>query len=61
MRDVYIDGRRVVGDGRVLTLDHAAALERLTEAQRRMEAAVPEHDGRGRTSAEISPLSLPLG
>ena len=61
VRDVYIDGRRVVGDGRVLTLDHAGALERLTEAQRRMEAAVPEHDGRGRTSAEISPLSLPLG
>lgn len=60
VRDVYVDGRRVVANGRVLTLDQADALARLTDAQRRMEAAVPERDGRRRTSQEITPLSLPL-
>ena len=60
VRDVYVDGRRVVANGRVRTLDHADALGRLAEAQRRMEAAVPQRDGRGRASTDISPLSLPV-
>lgn len=59
VRDVYVDGHKVVADGRVLTLDHAGALERLTEAQRRMEATVPQRDPRHRSSAEIAPPSLP--
>ena len=54
------DGRQVVAQGRVLTLDRAAALERLTEAQRRMEADVPRRDPRGRRSEDITPLSLPM-
>ena len=60
VRDVYVDGRQVVASGRVLTLDRAGALARLTEAQRRMEALVPERDEWRRSSAEIAPLSLPL-
>jgi 5-methylthioadenosine/S-adenosylhomocysteine deaminase len=60
VRDVYVDGRRVVANGRVVTLDHAGALERLTEAQRRMEALVPQRDGRHRSSTEITPPSLPM-
>jgi len=60
VRDVYVDGRPVVTNGRVLTLDRAAALERLTEAQRRMEADVPARDPRGRRSEDITPLSLPM-
>jgi len=59
VRDVYVGGERVVADGRVLTLDQAGALDRLTAAQRRMEAAVPARDARGRRSEEIAPLSLP--
>jgi cytosine/adenosine deaminase-related metal-dependent hydrolase len=58
VRDVYVDGRQVVAGGRVLTLDRAGALARLTEAQRRMEVLVPERDERQRSSAEIAPLSL---
>lgn len=60
VRDVYIDGRQVVGDGRVLTLDPAAAAGHLAEAQQRMCAAVPEFDYDGRTAQEIAPLSLDL-
>ena len=59
MRDVYVDGERVVADGRVLTLDQPGALDRLTAAQRRMEAGVPARDARGRRSIDITPLSLP--
>jgi cytosine/adenosine deaminase-related metal-dependent hydrolase len=59
VRDVYVGGEAAVRDGRVLHLDQAGALDRLTAAQRRMEAAVPERDRRGRTSLEMTPLSLP--
>ncbi len=58
VRDVYVDGRQVVGDGVVLTLDPADAAGRLAEAQRRMCEKVPSHDYAGRTAAEIAPLSL---
>jgi len=59
VRDVWVDGRRVVDGGRVVALDRAGALERLQAAQARMEAGVPGRDPRRRASAEIAPLSLP--
>ncbi len=60
VRDVFVDGRQVVAEGKVVTLDQAAAGERLVEAQRRMLAAAPNRDYRNRTAEEIVPLSLPL-
>ena len=57
--DVYVDGIKVVADGRVLTLDRHDALGRLAEAQARMMADTPNRDFLGRTAEEISPLSLP--
>jgi hypothetical protein len=60
VRDVFIDGQAVVRDRTVLTLDRAAALEQLQEGQARMEATVPDTDYAGRSSLEISPLTLPL-
>jgi len=60
VRDVFIDGRQVVADGRVLTLDQAGAGARLRAAQERMEALAPSRDYRRRSAAEITPLSLPL-
>jgi cytosine/adenosine deaminase-related metal-dependent hydrolase len=55
---VYVDGNKVVENKRVLTLDHAGALEIVAEAQARMAADVPNHDWRGRRADEIAPLSL---
>jgi hypothetical protein len=49
-----------VRDGRVLTLDHEAALARLDGARQRAEAEVPERDWAGRTGEELSPLTLPV-
>jgi 5-methylthioadenosine/S-adenosylhomocysteine deaminase len=60
VRDMFVDGRQVVAEGKVVTLNQAAAGERLAEAQRRMLAAAPHRDYRNRTADEIVPLSLPL-
>jgi 5-methylthioadenosine/S-adenosylhomocysteine deaminase len=60
VRDVYIDGRQVVGDFKVLTLDQADAAGRLAEGQERMMAAVRQRDYKGRSADEITPLCLPL-
>jgi 5-methylthioadenosine/S-adenosylhomocysteine deaminase len=57
---VFIDGRLVVDRGKVLTLDHAAALEALTEGQARMIAAVPQFDWAQRGADQLTPLSLPM-
>jgi cytosine/adenosine deaminase-related metal-dependent hydrolase len=61
VRDVFIDGRQVVADFRVTTLDQAGTGARLRAAQVRMEAMAPSRDYRRRSAAEITPLSLPLG
>ena len=60
VKDVYIGGKKVVGDGKVLTLNHADAAERLVDAQARMMAQAPNLDFRHRSADEIAPLSLPL-
>ncbi|MBV8090712.1 MAG: amidohydrolase family protein [Alphaproteobacteria bacterium] len=60
VRDVFVDGRRVVAEGQVLTLDHADAGRRLALAQHRMLNAAPNRDYQRRSAAEIAPLSLPL-
>jgi 5-methylthioadenosine/S-adenosylhomocysteine deaminase len=60
VRDVYVAGRRIVADGKVTTLDHQSAGERLTEAQKRMMASSTSCDYLGRTTDEIAPLSLPV-
>ena len=60
VRDVFVDGHQVVAEGKVLTLDQAAAGERLVRAQQRMFEAAPRRDYRGRSAEEIVPLSLPL-
>ncbi len=57
--DVYVDGAQVVADREVLTLDREGAAGRMRDAQREMEAGTPGVDYAGRTSEEISPLSLP--
>jgi len=60
VRDVYVDGRQVVSEGKVLTLDAAAAAARLVEAQQRMMDLVPKRDYLKRSADEIAPLSLRL-
>lgn len=58
---VYVDGVRVVENGKVLTLDFRDAGGRLEESQRHMLEAAPTRDYANRTGQEISPLSLRMG
>jgi 5-methylthioadenosine/S-adenosylhomocysteine deaminase len=60
VRDVYVDGRQVVADFKVLTLNQADAAGRLAEAQARMLAAVRQRDYKARSADDIVPLSLPI-
>jgi len=60
VRDVFVDGRQVVAAGKVLTMDQAAAAERLTQAQAHLMASVPGRDYLKRSADQITPLSLPV-
>ena len=60
IRDVYVDGNKVVENGQVLTMDYASALDRLDVAQRAAEDGVPLMDYDKRTARQVSPLTLPL-
>ena len=60
VRDVFVDGRQVVTQGRVVTLDQGAAGGKLRAAQERMEGQAPSRDYLRRNAAEITPLSLPI-
>lgn len=56
VRDVYVDGRLVVENGKCLTIDLDAELEALEAAQERSMARVPSIDFAGRSAAEMAPM-----
>ncbi len=60
VKDVYVDGRKVVGDGRVLTMNHMEAAEQVAAAQSRILPKVPSRDRHGRGAEEVAPRTLPL-
>ncbi|RVT95906.1 N-ethylammeline chlorohydrolase [Rhodovarius crocodyli] len=55
VKDVYVDGQKVVGDGKVLTMDFAAAAANLSEAQKRTVQNAPQQDWAHRPTDKISP------
>lgn len=59
VQTVYVHGAKVAEHGRVMTMDHAAALAAVTEGQDRMLRDAPSRDWGGRHAEEIVPLSLP--
>ncbi len=61
IRTVFIDGEKVVENGRVLTMDYPAAAAALHEAQARVKSAVPGLDWAHRSADTISPLTFPPG
>ncbi|MEA2740943.1 MAG: hypothetical protein QOH05_4250 [Acetobacteraceae bacterium] len=61
IRTVFVDGEKVVDDGRVLTMDYPAAAAALHEAQVRVRANVPRLDWDRRSAEAISPLTFPPG
>jgi 5-methylthioadenosine/S-adenosylhomocysteine deaminase len=57
VRAVFADGKKVVEDGRVLTMDYPAAAAALHDAQARVKANVPKLDWNRRTTEQIAPLT----
>jgi cytosine/adenosine deaminase-related metal-dependent hydrolase len=55
VRDVYVDGRQVMRDRKVLAFDYADAAARLEAAQRRAIEKVPGFDWARRSVAELMP------
>ena len=60
VQTVFVHGTKVMEAGRVLTLDHQAALAAVAEGQQRMLRDSPARDWAGRAPEQISPLSLPV-
>lgn len=60
VRDVYVDGKKVLGEGCVKTIDYEDAIKRLELAQEKMLGQVQEYDYAGRTIDEMVPMSLPI-
>jgi cytosine/adenosine deaminase-related metal-dependent hydrolase len=60
VKDVYVDGVRVVENGKPLTFDYPDALTRLENAQQEMLGKVKENDYLGRSIHEMIPPSLPF-
>lgn len=58
VRDVYVDGCRVVKEGKLTTIDLQTESEALQCAQAAMLAAVPENDWAGRSADELAPMML---
>jgi cytosine/adenosine deaminase-related metal-dependent hydrolase len=56
--DVYVAGKPVVRDGKVLTIDLEANLAELTAGQQRNMRGIPERDWAKRTPDEAFPMSL---
>ena len=60
IRDVFVDGRQVVRQGRALAFDYADAALRLEEAQKRAIEKVPQFDWAHRSVGEIMPPTFEI-
>jgi cytosine/adenosine deaminase-related metal-dependent hydrolase len=57
VKDVYVAGRKVVADGKVLTIDHRKAAADVSEIQARVVAGMASRDRKGRRAEEVAPLT----
>jgi cytosine/adenosine deaminase-related metal-dependent hydrolase len=60
VKDVFIDGKPVVADGEILTLDYDNALNEMDAAQVRAIGRIPDFDFQGRTLDELAPMAFQL-
>jgi cytosine/adenosine deaminase-related metal-dependent hydrolase len=59
VQHVFVEGAQVVRDGRVLTIDYAAASAALEEAQARALQDIPRLDWARRDADQIAPPTFP--
>jgi len=59
VKDVYVGGRKLVENGQLVGIDHAAIAREVGVIQAAVAADMPNRDRKKRTAAEVSPLALP--
>jgi 5-methylthioadenosine/S-adenosylhomocysteine deaminase len=60
IRDVIIDGVKVVENGCVITMGYADLGNKINDLHQKIESSFPQSDYAGRIAEEVSPLSLPV-
>lgn len=60
VRDVIIDGVKVVEAGKIKTLDYLGVTRKIEQIRQQMEASLLQQDSAGRTVNELSPLAYPM-
>ena len=60
IKDVFIDGKQVVANGDVLTLEYESSLIEMDAAQIRSIQKVPELDFQNRTLDQLAPMTFPV-
>ena len=58
VREVYVDGEKVVADGKALNIDLQSVSEALEAAQKRSIEQVANRDWAGRSAEELAPMVL---
>lgn len=61
VKDVFVDGARIVKGGKPVHLDVEGAVRQLQDAQRRACRMAEKSDPKGRDIATLAPYSLPMG
>ncbi len=60
VRDVIIDGKKVVENGKVKTLNYLGTSNKIEQVRQRMEGKLPQYVDAGRGVEELSPLAFPI-
>ena len=60
VRHVFVDGKQVVADGVVTTMDFEDVSARVEEIQQRVLGKVPSRDYANRSAQDVAPLTLPM-
>lgn len=61
VKDVFVGGRKVVGDGKVLTVPHQKTAHEVSRVQAAVVADIPNRDRKKRTAEQVAPLVFPTG
>jgi 5-methylthioadenosine/S-adenosylhomocysteine deaminase len=60
VRDVIIDGVKVVESGKIKSLDYPGVTRKIERVRQQMADSLPQHDSAGQTVDELSPLAYPI-
>jgi len=60
VKDVYVGGRKIVSDGKVLTMDHQRIASEVSNILDEVALDMPNRDRKGRTAVQVAPLTYEI-